>query len=164
MPHRTPVRASWRFTCSRGLSRPGTALAFDDFSAPKYVFALRQFDDGRPLQRPRFDEKALWFGDGGGRIASLKVESLWFLPLHIPQREQFSNGKFAGDASDFGLVFLGLSLSDSSSPRGFSLMLLHKPRLAALLLGFAISLAIELLQYFLSTRKFRHDRSAYEHN
>jgi len=36
-------------------SGSGTILALDDNADPKYVFALRQFDEGLALQRPAFD-------------------------------------------------------------------------------------------------------------
>jgi len=39
-----------------GLSGSGTILAFDDFSNPNYVFAVRQFDQSVVVQRPAFDE------------------------------------------------------------------------------------------------------------
>jgi hypothetical protein len=37
------------------VSGSGTILALDDNPDPKYVFALRQFDEGLALQRPAFD-------------------------------------------------------------------------------------------------------------
>ena len=56
-----PLQAVTLEICLRpaGLSGSGTILAFNDFSNPNYVFAVRQFDQSVVVQRPAFDQQGI---------------------------------------------------------------------------------------------------------
>lgn len=87
------------------VSGSGTILALDDHPDPKYVFALRQFDEGIALQRPALDRYGRlvrqWWRTNNVFLAGKSV--VIAITSGVGGTVLYVNGIAAGSSSEFGL-------------------------------------------------------------